>query len=159
MIISLKKARETQLQKELNYITKTYDAMEKCNCAKCRASPIISIINDDDHFVTQSEGMFDFLGWDEEELIEKTFWNVTHRSWWPTCQWASREIRKTGTMEFSKYYVHRDGSIIPAHVTGRLSYQGGERVIVGFVRPLCRRLSEKMNLRRLLVYPHLVVSK
>ena len=159
MIISLKKAREKQLQKESAYISNAYETMEECACAKCRAGPIISIVNDDDHFVAQSEGMFDFLGWDEEELTGKTFWDVTHKNWWPTSAWASREVRKTGTMEFSKYYTHRNGAILPAHVTGYLSYQRGERVIVGFVRPMCRRLVEKMHLRNLQVYPHLVGAK
>ena len=158
MIISLAKAREIQLKKELNYISTAYDAMGKCGCIRCRTSPVISVINDDNKFVASSEGLVDLLGWNMEELTQKTFIDVTHEHWHKTSYRAAAKVRKTGELEFSKYLQHRNGRIIPAHLTGRLSYMSGERVIVGFIRPLCRRLVEKMNLQNLKVYPHLAVS-
>ncbi|WP_183728910.1 PAS domain S-box protein [Desulfurispira natronophila] len=102
-------------------------------------SPVAVIINrlSDGAFLEGNQALYDMTGYDAKELGSLSYWDITPR------RYEHQEIEQLESLRtrgfygpFEKEYIHKDGSLIPVLLNGRLFNFNAEECIYSVVQDI-----------------------
>ncbi|MBB5022498.1 PAS domain S-box protein [Desulfurispira natronophila] len=102
-------------------------------------SPVAVIINrlSDGAFLEGNQALYDMTGYDAKQLGSLSYWDITPR------RYEQQEMEQLETLRtrgfygpFEKEYIHKDGSLIPVLLNGRLFDFNGEECIYSVVQDI-----------------------